>query len=62
MHSCLPVALVAADGDVVLQGVQMTAYSPLGHSSPDLFDNPIVQEVAKGVGKTPAQVRRTGKV
>ena len=41
---------------LAVQGVQMTAFSPLGHSGPELFENPVIKEVAEQVGKTPAQV------
>jgi alcohol dehydrogenase (NADP+) len=38
------------------KGVHSVAFSPLGHSAPDLLQNEVVQQVAKQVGKTPAQV------
>lgn len=38
------------------RGVRCVAYSPLGHSRPDLLDHPTVKEVAAQAGRTPAQV------
>ncbi|KAL6772274.1 hypothetical protein ACKKBG_A29595 [Auxenochlorella protothecoides x Auxenochlorella symbiontica] len=38
------------------KGVHTVAYSPLGHSKTDLLANPVVIEVAKDVGVSPAQV------
>jgi len=34
----------------------MTAFSPLGHASPEFLDHPVLKEVAQQVGKTVAQV------
>lgn len=36
----------------------MTAFSPLGHASPEFLDNPVLKEVAQQVGKTVAQVSK----
>ena len=41
----------------VLQGVNCIGYAPLGHAKPDFFENSPLHEVAKELGRTPAQVR-----
>ncbi|KAK9465672.1 NADP-dependent oxidoreductase domain-containing protein [Lipomyces arxii] len=38
------------------KGIHVTAYSPLGSTSAPLQEDPIIQEIAKKAGKTPAQV------
>jgi diketogulonate reductase-like aldo/keto reductase len=39
------------------RGIVMAAYSPLGHGmAPRLLDDPVILDVARRTGKTPAQV------
>ena len=39
-----------------MQGVQCIAYGPLGHSDRTVLNNKVLQQVAKDLGRTPAQV------
>ena len=43
--------------EVNMQGLHMTAYSPLGHAEPDILGNKVVKEIAQETGHSASQVK-----